>query len=256
MFPAINIGPFVFPTAGLLYLLGVWVSLSVVERAAKALGIDVNRTYGVAVAGLIGGVVGARLVFVILYWSAFAENLLGIIWPLNSGYNLGGGLFFGAATMFFYGRYYQIDWLSTLDALIPGVVTGLIFVSLADFLGGPGFGTYSRAPWAIEQFSMKRHPVQIYEIIIGALALLAWWQVGKYRLFAGQLFLVTTAVYSGGRLFTEAFRQNAWFTADGYRIIQIVSLALMLVSLYFLGRMTDEAIAKQKESQELQSTSA
>lgn len=245
MYPSISLGPFVFPVAGLLYLLGTAVSLNVVERAAKLLKLDYNGIYATAVSGLISGMVGARLVFVALYWSAFQENPLAIVWPLNSGYNLVGGLIFGTAGLLFYGRYKKLPLASTADAMIPGVITGLIFISLADFLAGPGMGTYSRQFWAMDVYGALRHPVQIYEIIGGLLALLVWWKTCPSRLFDGQLFLMTTAVYAASHLFTDAFRENSWFTADGYRIIQIISLATMLACLYALNHQIEKARARE-----------
>ncbi len=245
MYPSLSLGPFVFPVAGLLYLFGTAVSLSIVERAAKLLNLNVDSLYATAVAGLISGMVGARLIFVVLYWSAFQNNLISIIWPLNSGYNLAGGLFFGAAGVLFYGRYKTLPAASTADALLPGIITGLLFISLADFLAGPGMGTYSRQFWAINVYGSMRHPVQLYEIIAAGLALLAWWKMRPSRLFDGMLFLITTAVYAAGRLFTDAFRQNNWFTADGYRIIQLISLAVMLAALYTLNQQVEKIKQKQ-----------
>jgi phosphatidylglycerol:prolipoprotein diacylglycerol transferase len=186
----------------------------------------------VAAAALFGGLVGARLVFVAIYWRAFQDNLLGIIWPLNTGYNLWGGLLIGGATAFFYGRYHQLDPGETLDALAPGIFLGFIIISLADFLAGPGFGTLTRVPWAITQYSMRRHPVQIYEILVGALALLVWWRLRDQRLFQGQLFLMSASVYSGGRLLVDAFRDNAWLSSGGYHLVQIISLIIMVLGLY------------------------
>jgi len=51
---------------------------------------------------------------------------------------------------------------------------------------------------------------------------------------------MTTAVYAASRLFTDAFRQSSWFTADGYRIIQIISLAVMLICLYMLNHQIEK----------------
>jgi phosphatidylglycerol:prolipoprotein diacylglycerol transferase len=236
MFPTINIGPLVFPTAGIVYLLGVYLSLTLIERAAKRLQLDVGATYGVAVTALLAGFVAARLLFVATYWASFSENLLSIIWPLTSGYNLAGGLFFGAAAAFFYGRYKQLPLWPTLDALTPGLITAFLTVSLADFLAGPGYGTLTSVPWGIAVFGIRRHPVQIYEIILGVAALGIWQQVVKRRPPAGQAFLLTMALYSAGRLFLDAYRDNAWLTADGYHVVQIVSLGVMLGCLILLMR--------------------
>lgn len=238
MFPAINLGPLVLPTAAFTYIIGAWLCLSLTERVARRLDQDSERLTGLVTAVLISGVVGARLTFVALYWPAYRDNLLGIVWPINSGFNLAGGLFFGVAAAFFYGRYYQLKLAPTLDAVAPVIVAGLMVASLADFLGGPGYGTITAVPWGIDQFNITRHPVQIYELIVGALALATWWWLQKRALFAGQLFLATTAVYSFGRLFTDAFRENAWISAGGWHVIQIICFAAALVSVILLARST------------------
>jgi phosphatidylglycerol:prolipoprotein diacylglycerol transferase len=250
MIPAISLGPLVLPTAGLVYILGAWLCLSLVERAARQLDLNAEKVYGVAATALFGGLIGARLTFVAIYWRAFQDNLLGIVWPLNTGYNLFGGLVIGLAAAFFYGRYHRLHPAETLDALLPGLISGLTVASLADFLAGPGFGTLSRVPWAITQYSMRRHPVQIYEILVGALALLVWWRLRDQRLFAGQLFLMSASIYSGGRLLVDAFRDNAWVTAGGYHVVQIISLVVMIGGLYLAATLGEKEIARRRSKEQ------
>lgn len=241
MYPAINLGPLVLPTAAFIYLIGVWVCLVMAERFARRLDLDPELMSGLVTTGFIAGFIGARLTFVFLYWPAYQDNLLGIIWPINSGFNIWGGIFFGAAAMFFFGRAKQIPAAPYLDALAPVLVIGLLFASLADFLGGPGFGTFTDMPWGINNFDMTRHPVQLYEIAAAVVALGAWWYFQKRRLFAGQLFLITTAVYCFGRLLVDAYRANTWITAGGWHGLQILCLLAVLAALLLLMRGSQNA---------------
>ena len=236
MIPAINIGPLVLPTAAFVYIVGAWVMLSLAERSAKWLELDPDAMSGLVTTGLIAGVIGARLTFVALYWSAYQDNLLGIVWPINSGFSPLGGLFWGAAAMIFYGRYKQMDLAATLDGLLPIIITGLIIISLADFWGGPGFGTNTNMPWGISQFVIRRHPVLLYEIGVGWLALLTWWLWRGRRQCPGHLFLATTAVYCFGRLFADTFRANAWLSSGGWHVIQIICLIITIACLILLAR--------------------
>lgn len=242
MLPYINLGPFRFPTAPLLYIFGAWLALFTVDRAARRLGEDNETLYALAATTLISGFVGARLTFVLLHWSSFDDNLLGILWPLNSGYSGFGGVVIAAAAAYFYARWKRIPLRTALDALAPGIIVWLIIASLADFLGGPGYGTLTDVPWGVSQFGVRRHPVQLYEIVVGLLALGAWWMAtrpGKHGL-PGRPFLMSATVYSGGRLFVEAFRDNAWTTAGGLHVIQIISLVVMLVCLLLLARLSTQ----------------
>ncbi|MCP5099168.1 MAG: hypothetical protein GY943_26740, partial [Chloroflexi bacterium] len=192
---------------------------------------------------LVGGLIGARLLFVIEYWAAFQENLLGIIWPLNTGYNAWGGLLVSIIAAFFYIRSKQLPFASTMDALLPGVIVGLMIISLADFLAGPGFGTLTNVFWGVSQFGVRRHPVQIYELIIGFLAIFTWWRLVRTVRRSGELALMVTAVYATGRLFFDAYRENTWLTSSGYHIIQIISLVVLLIGLFLLSRLSEPSKA-------------
>ncbi|HET6443720.1 MAG TPA: prolipoprotein diacylglyceryl transferase family protein [candidate division Zixibacteria bacterium] len=242
MLPNISLGPLVIPSNGLVFIIGVWIALTVVERSARKLELNSETTYSLAAVSLAAGFIGARLVFVLLHWNAYKVNLSGIIWPLTSGYDLWGGLVIAIAAGFFYGRAKQVPTASTLDALAPGIVTALLVVSLSDFLAGPGYGIETSLLWAIDIYGIDRHPVQIYEMIAAAVALVVWRISLPYRTFDGQLFLITLAVYGGGRLIVDAFRANTWLTNSGIHVIQVLSLAIVLASLFLLARNSTAAV--------------
>lgn len=46
-------------------------------------------------------------------------------------------------------------------------------------MGGPGYGVLTAVPWGMTQFGVRRHPVQLYELVVGGLALLAWWRASR-----------------------------------------------------------------------------
>ncbi len=246
MLPYLNLGPIGLPTAPLVYLLGVWLALFAVDRAARRLGQEPEPIYGVAAVALLSGFVGARLVFVALYWSSFDDNLLGVVWPLTSGYHAAGGVIIGLAAGFFYGRWRRLTLWPALDALAPGLIVFLMAVSLADFLGGAGYGSLTSMPWGINQFGVRRHAVQLYEVAAGLAALGVWWAAtspdlrGLLRPLrsnkAGRPFLLAVAVYAAGRLFFDAFKETTPLTSGGFHVVQIVALALVLLILLLLAR--------------------
>jgi phosphatidylglycerol---prolipoprotein diacylglyceryl transferase len=244
MLPFLNLGPIGLPTAPLVYILGVWLALYAVDRAARRLGREPELYYGLASVTLLAGFIGARLVFVLLRWSSFDDNLLGIIWPLTSGYNAAGGVIIGAAAAYFYGRWRRLPLWPASDVLAPGLIIFLMTVSLADLLGGPGYGTLTGLPWGITLYGVRRHPVQIYEILAGLAALGVWWSATapRFQAWPGRAALMAVAVYAGGRLFVEAFRDNAWLAAGGVRVMQLISLFILLLALITLARTRRSAV--------------
>lgn len=245
MFPYLNLGPVGLPTAPLVYILGVWLSLYAVDRAARRLGLDPELYYGLAAVALLGGFLGARLLFVLLHWSSYDDNLLGIVWPLTSGYFAAGGVVIGIAAAFFYARWRRLPVWRSLDVLAPGLIVFQMTVSVADLLGGPGYGTLTAMPWGLTQYGVRRHPVQVYELLAGLAALGVWWgaTAPRYRDVTGRPFLLALITLSAGRLFVEAFRDNAWLTDSGYRIIQILSLLVLIIALAVLAR-TSKPVTK------------
>ena len=103
----------------------------------------------------------------------------------------------------------------------------------------------------ISQFGIRRHPVQLYEIGVGLLALLVWWILRKRRDFDGQLFLASTAVYCFGRLFLDAFRANAWLSASGWHLLQIACLLITLTCLVLLERGSRKPSTSTSQSNQL-----
>lgn len=247
MLPYLNLGPIGLPTAPLVYLFGMWLALYAVDRAARRQGQEPEPLYALASAALLAGFVGARLTFVLVHWSSFDDNLLGIIWPLTSGYSAGGGVLIGAATAFFYGRWRRLSLWPTLDVLVPGLIVFLMAVSLADFLGGAGYGSLTSMPWGINQFGVRRHAVQLYEMAAGLAALGAWWTATspRYRGANGRPFLLAVVVYSAGRLFVDAFKETTPLTTSGIHVVQVVALVLTLLGLVMLARPVEEIAASQ-----------
>lgn len=236
MLPFLNLGPLALPTGPLVYLLGVWLALWAVDRAARRLGLDAERHYALATTAALAGFIGARLAFVLLHWSSYDDNLLGIVWPLNTGYNAVGGALIAAAAGFFYGRWRRLPLWPALDALAPGLLVFLIAVSLADFLGGAGYGSLTNMPWGIDVFGVRRHAVQLYEALVGVAALAAWWAATSARVpvVAGRPFLWATIAYAAGRLLVDAYRENATLVS-GFHVTQIVALAVLLAAMALLA---------------------
>ena len=250
MYPTITIGPLVLPSAGLVYIIGAWVALSTVERSAKKLGLETDATYAMAATAVAAGFIGARLLFVVLHWPAYQDNLINIVWPLTSGFNLWGGMFFALSAAVLYGRAKQLPLKASLDALAPGLLVGFMVISLADFLSGPGYGTETGFPLGINLFGIRRHAVQIYEILVALVALIVWWQAYDHRQYDGQLFLMTTAVYAAARLLADAFRANSPLTSNGYHIVQIISLVVLLACVYLLGHMAAKGEIREQPTRQ------
>ena len=227
MYPFLPLGPLAIPTQPFVTILGIFAALYLLERTAVWLNFDPEQLSKLGTITLLAGFLGARFTYVFLHWDNYAANLSSIVWPLTSGYSLAGGVLGGLAAIFFYSR--ARDWLLTAvaDLLAPSVLVGLAALSLADFLGGSGYGLPLAAG--------LRHPVQLYEMLAAGLGLFLWWWALPTRPFAGSLALLATAGYTAGLLLAAPFWANPWLVGGGWLGWQVVYLGLLLLALGLLA---------------------
>ncbi len=237
MFPILNVGPAAVQLPGLILLLGYWLSLNLAGRRAKAEGLPEDAVFNAGFIALLAGLVGARLGFVALHWSAYQNDLSGVLALTTGALSTPAGLLVGLAAAALYLRRFRLSIPLLLDALAPGLALLFAFISLADLSAGSAFGYPTNLPWAIELWGARRHPTQIYELLaaVGTLALLLWW-TRRQRPFPGFLFLLFSLAYGASRLFLEAFRADPWLLPGGYRAVQVIGLAAVILSTYLISQ--------------------
>lgn len=235
MFPILNVGPAAVQLPGLILLLGYWLSLNLAGRRAKAEGLPEDAIFNAGFIALLAGLLGARLGYVALHWSAYQNDLSGILALATGALSTPVGVLVGAATAALYLRRYRRSTPILLDALAPALALLLAFISLANLSSGSAYGVTSDLPWAIELWGARRHPTQIYELI-AALAILAllWWARAR-RPYAGFLLLLFLLTYGAARLFLDAFRADPWLLPGGYRGVQVIGLASVLLALWSMS---------------------
>ena len=238
MLPTLQVGPLAVPVPALLVLLGIWLGLSLAERAAPRYGVDPNHLYNLVLIALVGGLVGARLAYALRYPALFAGRPLDLLSRDLALLDPLGGVAIALIAALVYAQRRQMPFWSTLDALTPGLAVMGVALGLSHLASGSAFGSPSNLPWAIELWGAPRHPVQVYETILAALILVAVWPAkGWIRpTRPGMLFLSFTALSALSRLFLEAFRGDSTLWFDGLRSAQIIAWLVLAASLWLLLR--------------------
>jgi phosphatidylglycerol:prolipoprotein diacylglycerol transferase len=79
VFPELmNLGPFTIHTYGFFLAVGAASGLWLLSRLAKSNGLNPERAGNLALIVLVAGLIGSRIVFIILEWESFAPNPLRI----------------------------------------------------------------------------------------------------------------------------------------------------------------------------------
>lgn len=131
------------------FLTGVWLAM----RRAARVKCDPDMVLNISFMALIGGVVGARLMYVIHYWeSAFANQpnkWLAAINLTTGGLEFLGGFLGAFACVAGYVLWKRASLRLYADILAPSVMWGLAIGRIGCYLNGCCFGGTCDLPWAV-----------------------------------------------------------------------------------------------------------
>jgi phosphatidylglycerol:prolipoprotein diacylglycerol transferase len=231
MLPTLLIGSISLPTYPLLLLIALWAGMWLSVRRAEQLGLDGDHVYNAGLYGLVAGIVGARLWFVLSHWENYASNLTQALSLSRSALSTGEGFISAGLVILIYLQRKKVPLATFADGAAPGLALALIIGHIGAFMGGEALGLPASVPWAVEMLGVARHPIQLYEagasLII--LAILVYYRT--WRPWPGFHFWLFVGLYGLTRLVLEIFRARPYLIGDGYLAVQIIALAAMVVAL-------------------------
>ena len=144
-----TVGPLALPTYGILLVLGMLAGLWIVSRQARQAGLVPEVISDMAVYAIIAGLIGAKVLLLIVEWPYYSRNPRDLLSLFQSGGVFYGGLLGAIPVAFWYARRHQLDGWKTADVLAPGVVIGQAIGRLGCFMAGCCYGKPTRVPWAV-----------------------------------------------------------------------------------------------------------
>jgi phosphatidylglycerol:prolipoprotein diacylglycerol transferase len=236
--PDLQIGPLELKTFGLCFAAGFIVAAAVLARHFKEIGRSPDWAYEMIFAGLVGGVVGSRLDYVLQNWDDVSDDLLGNVFS-GSGLVWFGGLVGGAVGVALWAWRRGFLSLQLLDVAAVPLALGYAVGRVGCQLSGDGdYGVESDLPWAMAYpegtipTTDEVHPTPIYESVAMGLVALALWRL-RGRLAPGMVFALYLVAAGLERLLVEFIRRND-DVALGLTFAQLVSVALMAAGAAWL----------------------
>lgn len=228
IFPMIQIGSVHISMYGIMFAIGVFVAYYVATHLAKKRGIDKKIITDLVFYLVVSGLVGARLLYVILNLPDFLQNPLDILKIWGGGLAFFGGLVAATIAGYIYARKNNLDFFLFADLVVIPLVIGHIFGRIGDYLTGGHPGTIADLPWSIFLDNALRHPVVLYEIV-GLLLILGIVLFIRNHARKGELFLIYLMLYSVQRFVLDFFREEVSFY--GLKSAQLVTLVLFIVAV-------------------------
>src|SRR5918997_5497363 len=240
MQPEIDLFGLTIYTFGLMFGLGFLVAGWLMTRRLAELGRPVDWSYEIVFAALIGGVVGAKLWWVVENWDAARDDVVG---TLFSGVGLVwyGGLAGGALAVALWMRWRRAPALMVLDLTAPALALGYAVGRIGCQLAGDGdYGIPSDLPWAMAYpegtvpTTEEVHPTPVYEFLAMSLVALGLWRL-RDRVKPGGLFAIYLVAAGLERFLIEFIRRNAE-VALGLSTAQYVSLVMVAAGIVWIVR--------------------
>ena len=232
-----ELGPFSVRAYGAMLVLAFAVGIWWATREAKRRGMPPERMVDSGLAALVGGLIGARVLYIILD-PVLGWRDLPFIW--RGGLSFHGGLVGGMIAVAIYGLAVRTNPALIFDTGAPSIALGYAIARIGCLLNGCCYGCPTTVPWAMRflnpttgELTPPSHPAQLYAsagslVVFGILLFLR----GRARVH-GQLFLAYVGLYGVLRFLVEIFRKG--YTSEptlGYlTAAQGVSIGLMAVAL-------------------------
>jgi phosphatidylglycerol:prolipoprotein diacylglycerol transferase len=241
MQPEIHLGPLTLQTFGICFAVAFLFAGGLVARRLTEIGKPADWSYEIIFCALVGGLVGARVDFLVENWSDVSHNLGGAILS-GSGLVWLGGALGGALGVVLWAWWRGFLSVRLLDLCAPGLALGYAIGRIGCQLSGDGdYGIRSSLPWAMSYpkgtvpTTDKVHPTPVYETLTMGLAALVLWQLrDRYR--PGALFAMYLVIAGVERVLIEFIRRNDE-VALGLTLPQILSVVMAVVGAVWLVRL-------------------
>lgn len=237
MYPILfRIGSFEITSFGVLVAIGALVGAWIFRRELRRSGLP-DSAVDAAVAGLIGGIAGAKLLWVSEHLGS--EPLLDLILS-RGGMSWFGGFAGGLGAGITLMRARRLPVVRVLSAATPGLAVGHAIGRIGCFLVGDDYGQPSSLPWAVAfpdgypPTDVRVHPTQIYEAL--ALMPVAWLLFRWRRRGRSDRFVLGGYLALAGAVrFAIEFLRADVRVLGPFSVAHIASFAAVIVGLAMVG---------------------
>ena len=251
----IRLGPLTITGYGIMmmaaFLMGGWV----IQRELYRRRLSEDYAADIVVAAVIGGIVGGKIWYALLYHdlgALFSRG--GLVWY--------GGFIGGVLAVLGNGWRRRVPVRFTMEIGTPALAVGYAIGRVGCFLVQDDYGVATSVPWAMrfpqgwppstaENLAaagvklppeiaptevLAVHPTQLYETAAMLLAFWLLWRLRKHQHAMGWLFGVYLALAGLERFLVEFFRAKDDRFFGPFTLAQTVSVALIVVGVTLLKR--------------------
>lgn len=247
----VALGPFLITWHGFFTAVGLAAGVWLASRLAVERGIDADELLNVAMWGVVGAVLGSRLIHVVDEWGYYSQNPLQIPRIWEGGLAIWGTVIGGplAGAIYAWRRRLSVGQLA--DVAAPALLLGMAIGRIGDVINGEHHGApapdfplavvYTH-PNTLGEPGVPVHLAVGYEMVWDLLAMgLVLWLLGRglgrhSRLpVPGMVFWCFTLLYSVGVFLVRFWRVDAAIWVWELTQAQVLGVAGFVVSVWALA---------------------
>ena len=223
--------------------MAILIGFAIATSEAKRTRQNPEDYLDMGIIGVIAGIAGARIYYVIFSWDMYKDDLLDIFNLREGGLAIYGAVIGGFVAIVYYAKKQKQSIIKTTDIIVPGLL-------LAQGIGrwGNFFNQEAHGPVVSLEFLEKLHlpqfiidgmhinglyyaPTFLYEslwCVLGFVILIIIRKITKRK--TGIMTCSYFIWYGLGRLYIEGMRTDSLYLGS-LRISQIVSLLLIIIGI-------------------------
>jgi phosphatidylglycerol---prolipoprotein diacylglyceryl transferase len=230
---------------GVFTAVGVICGVGVATFFGRKAGFGEDTIYNTALALVIGGIVGARALYVLENHSQFEHDLLDVFAINAGGISIYGALIGGTLAALGYAAWRRLPRrLAMADVAAMGAIIGMAVGRIGDIINGEHFAkttdwpigvlyTHSNSPsyprfTAVEP-PLAQHPVVAYELVGDLLIFAALFVLYRLLKRDGMVFWAWVFFY-GAMRFGLSFMREDEIVFAGLRMAQLIALGAMVIA--------------------------
>lgn len=227
----------------IIIVTGLLLALFYCYKNASKYDVKKEKFIDCVLIGIVTGIIGARLYYVLFNWEYFGQNPGEILKTRDGGLAIYGGIIGALIGGLIIAKIHKMNILAVLDLSMMGFLIGQGIGRWGNFLNQEAFGTPTNLPWGMiseNTNGVAVHPCFLYESLWCILGFLLIHFLRKnHQKYKGQVFFIYLAWYGFERMVVEGLRTDSLylpFTVFGndVRVSQLVSLIIFIAGITLL----------------------
>jgi phosphatidylglycerol---prolipoprotein diacylglyceryl transferase len=263
----LHIGPLNITGYGVMMMVGFLMGGWLMDRELRRRGWNHDYAADMTVAAVIGGILGAKLWYVVATGDTSALlSRGGLVWY--------GGFLGGVAAVLLNSWRLKVPLRWTLDLTAPALPAAYALGRVGCFLVGDDYGRPTSLPWGVKfpqglppttADAMSRsfgvtmepgtapdtllavHPTQLYEAVLMIAVFMVLWRLRGHRNGTGWLFSIYLMAAGAERFLIEFVRAKEDHIGTGLTVAQLVAIGLMVSGGILYARWKSAGVVEPGE---------